>query len=134
MAKALGMIETRGLIGSIEAADSMLKAADVRLVKQEQIDAALVTVVVEGDVSAVQAAVETGAMAAARVGELISTLVIPNPDPGMIKLAKRNESKKQEIKRTSSKGHLVEGKETVVKESNSRASEKTKATKPKKAE
>lgn len=60
MAKALGMIETRGLIGSIVAADAMLKSADVRLVKQEKVDAALVTVLVEGDVSAVQAAVDMG--------------------------------------------------------------------------
>lgn len=80
MAKALGMIETRGLIGSIEAADAMLKAADVHLLKQEKIDAALVTVLVEGDVGAVQAAVEAGREAASRVGELISSHVIPHPD------------------------------------------------------
>jgi len=80
MAKALGMIETRGLIGSIVAADAMLKSADVRLVKQEKVDAALVTVLVEGDVSAVQAAVDMGKEEAARVGELVSAHVIPHPD------------------------------------------------------
>lgn len=80
MARALGMIETRGLIGSIEAADAMLKAADVKLVKQEKVDAALVTVLVQGDVSAVQAAVDAGKEAAARVGELVSAHVIPHPD------------------------------------------------------
>ncbi|QCJ44279.1 BMC domain-containing protein [Bacillus sp. S3] len=80
MGRALGMIETRGLIGSIEAADAMLKAADVTLVRQEKVDAALVTVLVQGDVSAVQAAVEVGKMAAARVGELVSAHVIPHPD------------------------------------------------------
>ncbi|MBG9450947.1 ethanolamine utilization protein [Cytobacillus firmus] len=80
MARALGMIETRGLIGSIEAADAMLKAADVMLVKQEKVDAALVTVLVQGDVSAVQAAVDAGKEAAARVGELVSAHVIPHPD------------------------------------------------------
>lgn len=80
MAKALGMIETRGLVGSIVAADEMLKSADVRLVKQEKIDAALVTILVQGDVSAVQAAVEAGKIAAARVGELVSAHVIPHPD------------------------------------------------------
>jgi len=80
MARALGMIETRGLIGSIEAADAMLKSADVTLVKQEKVDAALVTVLVQGDVSAVQAAIESGKLAAARVGELISAHVIPHPD------------------------------------------------------
>ncbi|WP_088032090.1 BMC domain-containing protein [Evansella clarkii] len=79
MAKALGMIETRGLIGSVEAADAMVKAADVTLVKQEKIDAALVTILVEGDVSAVQAAVERGKEAAALVGELVGYHVIPNP-------------------------------------------------------
>jgi microcompartment protein CcmL/EutN len=83
LAKALGMIETRGLIGSIEAADAMVKSADVRLVKQEKVDAALVTVLVEGDVSAVQAAVEAGKEAAARVGELVSAHVIPHPDEGI---------------------------------------------------
>ncbi|MFJ7726961.1 BMC domain-containing protein [Neobacillus sp. NPDC097160] len=80
MGRALGMIETRGLIGSIVAADEMLKAADVTLVRQEKVDAALVTVLVQGDVSAVQAAVEVGKMAASRVGELVSAHVIPHPD------------------------------------------------------
>ncbi|WP_209121674.1 BMC domain-containing protein [Alkalihalobacillus sp. BA299] len=80
MSRALGMIETRGLIGSIEAADAMLKSADVTLVKQEKIDAALVTVLVQGDVGAVQAAVEAGKAAAARVGELVGAHVIPHPD------------------------------------------------------
>ncbi|MGG1658024.1 BMC domain-containing protein [Brevibacillus sp. NRS-1366] len=95
MAKALGMIETRGLIGSVEAADAMLKAADVRLVKQEMADAALVTVYVEGDVGAVQAAVEAGREAAARVGELIASHVIPHPDEGIKSLLQKEESKKR---------------------------------------
>ncbi|MGI8315879.1 BMC domain-containing protein [Halobacillus mangrovi] len=82
MAKALGMIETRGLVGSIEAADAMVKAANVTLVKQEKIDAALVTVLVEGDVSAVQAAVDAGKEAVNRVGELVGYHVIPHPDEG----------------------------------------------------
>lgn len=80
MSRSLGLIETRGLIGSIEAADAMLKSADVTLVKQEKVDAALVTVLVQGDVSAVQAAVDAGKEAAKRVGELVSALVIPHPD------------------------------------------------------
>ncbi|NHM33446.1 BMC domain-containing protein [Bacillus sp. C11] len=80
MGKALGMIETRGLIGSIEAADAMIKSADVQLIKQEKIDGGLVTVLVEGDVGAVQAAVEAGKLAAQRVGQLISAHVIPRPD------------------------------------------------------
>jgi len=74
------MIETRGLIGSIEAADAMLKAANVDLISQEKIDGALVTVFVEGDVGAVQAAVDAGKLAAARVGELVSAHVIPRAD------------------------------------------------------
>ena len=76
---ALGMVETRGLIGSIEAADAMVKAADVHLVGKEQIGSGLVTVMVRGDVGAVKAAVDAGATAAQRVGELYGTHVIPNP-------------------------------------------------------
>jgi microcompartment protein CcmL/EutN len=89
------MIETRGLIGSIEAADAMLKAADVTLVKQEKVDAALVTVLVQGDVSAVQAAIEVGKIAAARVGELVSAHVIPHPDESIneVLLKKENQIK-----------------------------------------
>ncbi|MDM5225366.1 BMC domain-containing protein [Cytobacillus sp. NJ13] len=97
MARALGMIETRGLIGSIEAADAMLKAADVTLVKQEKVDAALVTVLVQGDVSAVQAAVDAGKVAAARVGELVSAHVIPHPDED-IKKALLDDRKPKEMK------------------------------------
>jgi len=80
MSKALGMIETKGLIGSITAADAMVKSSDVRLVKQEKISAALVTVFVEGDVSAVMSAIEAGKVAAEVVGELIDSHVIPHPD------------------------------------------------------
>ncbi|WP_436376732.1 BMC domain-containing protein [Cytobacillus sp. BC1816] len=98
MARALGMIETRGLIGSIEAADAMLKAADVTLLKQEKVDAALVTVLVQGDVSAVQAAVDAGKEAAARVGELVSAHVIPHPDED-IKKALLDDRKPKEIKK-----------------------------------
>ncbi|KML37350.1 MULTISPECIES: BMC domain-containing protein [Bacillaceae] len=97
MARALGMIETRGLIGSIEAADAMLKAADVTLVKQEKVDAALVTVLVQGDVSAVQAAVDAGKEAAARVGELVSAHVIPHPDEE-IKKALLDDRKPKEMR------------------------------------
>ncbi|WP_147534357.1 BMC domain-containing protein [Bacillus marasmi] len=80
MAKAIGMIETFGLVASIEAADAMLKAANVRIVNQEKIDGALVSVLVEGDVGAVQAAVEAGKEAAYRVGGLRSAHVIPRVD------------------------------------------------------
>jgi microcompartment protein CcmL/EutN len=76
---ALGMVETRGLIGSVEAADAMVKAANVSLVAKEYIGAGYVTVLVRGDVGAVKAATDAGAAAARRVGELISVHVIPRP-------------------------------------------------------
>ena len=76
---ALGLIETKGLVASIEAADAMVKAADVVLIGKEYIGGGLVTVIVRGDVGAVKAATEAGAAAAARVGELLSVHVIPRP-------------------------------------------------------
>lgn len=76
---ALGLIETRGLVGAIEAADAMVKAANVTLVGKEQVGGGLVTVLVRGDVGAVKAATDAGAAAAAKVGELISVHVIPRP-------------------------------------------------------
>ncbi len=76
---ALGMIETRGLVGAIEAADAMVKAANVTLVGKEQIGGGLVTVLVRGDVGAVKAATDAGAAAAGKVGELVSVHVIPRP-------------------------------------------------------
>ena len=76
---ALGMIETKGLVGSIEAADAMVKAANVVLVGKEHVGGGLVTVMVRGDVGAVKAATDAGAAAAERVGELISVYVIPRP-------------------------------------------------------
>ena len=76
---ALGMIETKGLVGAIEAADAMVKAANVTLVGKEQIGSGLVTVMVRGDVGAVKAATDAGAAAAERVGELIAVHVIPRP-------------------------------------------------------
>ena len=76
---ALGMIETKGLVGSIEAADAMVKAAEVTLVGTEKIGSGLVSVMVRGDVGAVKAAVEAGSAAAERLGEVIATHVIPRP-------------------------------------------------------
>ena len=77
--EALGMVETRSLIGSVEAADAMVKAANVVLVGKEYIGAGYVTVMVRGDVGAVKAATDAGAAAARRVGELVSVHVIPRP-------------------------------------------------------
>lgn len=77
--EALGMVETRGLVASIEAADAMLKAANVTLVGREKIGSGLVSVMVRGDVGAVKAAVEAGSNSASRLGELVATHVIPRP-------------------------------------------------------
>ena len=77
--EALGMVETRGLTAAIEAADSMVKAAQVTLVGTEKIGSGLVTVMVRGDVGAVKAAVEAGAANAGKLGELVATHVIPRP-------------------------------------------------------
>ena len=80
MAKeALGMIETRGLVGAIEAADAMVKAANVTLIGKEHVGGGLVTVMVRGDVGAVKSAVEAGGANAAKLGELVATHVIPRP-------------------------------------------------------
>lgn len=76
---ALGMVETKGLVGAIEAADAMVKAANVTLVGKEQVGGGLVTVLVRGEVGAVKAATDAGGAAAAKVGELISVHVIPRP-------------------------------------------------------
>ena len=77
--EALGMIECRGMVAMIEAADAMVKAADVKLVGYEKIDAGLVIAIVRGDVAAVMAAVEAGTVSARRVGEVVATHVIPRP-------------------------------------------------------
>jgi ethanolamine utilization protein EutM len=83
--EALGLIETKGLVGVIEATDAMLKAANVSLVGRVGIGAAYVTTLVRGDVGSVRAAVEAGAEAASRVGELVSAHVIPRPDEAVLK-------------------------------------------------
>lgn len=77
--RALGMIETRGLVASVEAADAMVKAAEVTLACKEHVGGGLVTVMVRGEVAAVKAAVDAGAAAAERVGELVAVHVIPRP-------------------------------------------------------
>ena len=76
---ALGMVETKGIVGSIEAADAMVKAANVSLIGKELVGGGIVTVMVRGDVGAVKAATDAGAAAAQRVGELLSVHVIPRP-------------------------------------------------------
>ena len=86
MGEALGMVETKGLVGAIEAADAMVKSANVALVGYEKIGSGLVTVMVRGDVGAVKAATDAGAAAAERVGELISVHVIPRPHTDVEKI------------------------------------------------
>jgi microcompartment protein CcmL/EutN len=89
-ADALGMVETKGLIGSVEAADAMVKAANVTLIGKEYIGAGYVTVLVRGDVGAVKAATDAGAAAARRVGELVSVHVIPRPHTDVEKVLPRS--------------------------------------------
>ncbi len=84
--QALGMVETRGLVAAIEAADAMLKAANVELVGTEKIGSGLVSVMVRGDVGAVKAAVEAGLAAAQKLGEIIATHVIPRPHSDVEKI------------------------------------------------
>jgi ethanolamine utilization protein EutM len=85
MNDSLGMVETMGYIGSVEASDAMVKAASVGFVKVIQIGGGMVTVLVKGDVGSVKAAVEAGSEAAKRVGELICSNVIPRPHPDVLK-------------------------------------------------
>ncbi len=84
--EALGMIETRGLVAAVEAADAMVKAAEVSLVGTEKIGSGLVSVMVRGDVGAVKAAVEAGSTCAARLGELVAVHVIPRPHSDVEKI------------------------------------------------
>ena len=86
MNEALGMVETRGLVAAIEAEDAMVKAANVQLIGSEKIGSGLVSVMVRGDVGAVKAAVEAGGAAAARLGEVVATHVIPRPHGDVNKL------------------------------------------------
>ena len=85
MSQALGLIETKGFVGNVEASDAMAKAADVSLIKQVQIGGGFLTILVQGDVGSVKAAVDAGAEAAARVGELVGSHVIPRPHAELLK-------------------------------------------------
>ena len=84
MQSAIGLVETKGLVGLVEATDAMAKAANVAVVKRIGIGGALVTTVVQGDVGSVRAAVEAGANAASQVGELVGSHVIPRPAEGLV--------------------------------------------------
>ena len=88
MSDSIGMVETKGYVGSVEASAAMVKAANVTLVRQIQIGGGFVTVVVKGDVGSVKAAVEAGAEAAKRVGDVIAVQVIPRPHEDLVNLGK----------------------------------------------
>lgn len=93
MSESVGFIETRGLTAAIEAADAMLKAANVEIVGSEKIGSGLVSVMVKGDVGAVKAATEVGAEAAQRIGELVAVHVIPRPHSDLTNLLPKQETK-----------------------------------------
>lgn len=116
MQRALGLVETRGLVASIEAADAMLKASKVTLLGKEKVKAGLVTIVVVGDVAAVKSSVDAGAAAAQRVGELVSVHIIPKPDDqiaGILPLEKEERPKKPSPPKSKK---VVEKKKEVVEE------------------
>mgnify|MGYP002529303327 CR=1 FL=1 len=92
--EALGMIETKGLISLIEGADSMLKAANVKMIGWEKVGSGLVTVFVTGDVAAVKAAIDAGSAAASKVGEVVSVQVIPRPHEELISVLPKAASAK----------------------------------------
>ncbi len=94
MSEALGMIETKGYVGSVEASDAMVKAANVALVKTIPIGGGLITVLAKGDVGSVKAAVDAGSKAAAKVGELISSHIIARPHEDLLKAFMENSQAK----------------------------------------
>lgn len=95
MQKALGLIETRGLVAAIEASDAMVKAANVRLLGRQKVKAGLITVMVEGDVGAVKAATDAGAAACKRVGQMVSVHVIARPHDDIDKILLRGTAEKK---------------------------------------
>ncbi len=129
--EALGMVETRGFVGAVEAADAMVKAANVRLIGTEYIGAGLVTAFVRGDVGAVKAATDAGAAAARRVGELVSVHVIPRPHPEVERILPNGggviEGEAREVRALSGEGvQALEAQETksLAGESNRRRNRK----------
>lgn len=130
MPKALGLIETRGLVGAIEAADAMVKAANVTLAGKEQVRAGLVTVKVLGEVAAVKASVDAGAAAAQRVGELVSTHVIPQPDEQLVSIFPEvaDDQKQISLKESTKTSTLKEKVEEESKPSGKTTTPKAKST------
>jgi ethanolamine utilization protein EutM len=122
MPKALGLVETRGLVAAIEAADAMVKAANVILIGKEKTDPALITVKIVGETAAVKSAVDAGASAAKRVGELVSIHIIPQPDEQMITLLP--EIEEDETRPTSQKAFSEPSPEKVTKTKTAQMREK----------
>ena len=116
MQQALGLVETRGLVASIEAADAMLKASRVRLVSKERALAGLITIVVVGDVAAVKASVDAGAAAAQRVGELVSVHIIPKPDVQIKTILPLDEDKETITSKKITEPELPKPAEKIIKE------------------
>ena len=114
MPKALGLVETRGLVAAIEAADAMVKAANVTLVGKETTNPALITIKIVGETAAVRSAVDAGSVAAKRVGVLVSTHIIPQPDDQMIALLPEIKDSPERKPRRVEK-EIPEKKEEVVK-------------------
>ncbi|HTP78980.1 MAG TPA: BMC domain-containing protein [Bacteroidota bacterium] len=114
---ALGLIETRGLVGAIEAADAMVKAADVVLVGKERTDPAMITVKIVGDTAAVRSAVDAGAAAAQRVSQLIAAHVIPRPSEGIEQLIYTRGTRTQEDVESALRGEAPVREEEDVDES-----------------
>jgi ethanolamine utilization protein EutM len=107
--EALGMVETKGFVGAVEAADAMVKAANVQLLGKEYIGAGYVTIFVRGDVGAVKAATDAGAAAARRVGELISVHVIPRPHAEVERVLPNNGRMGERAVAAGERGRLGEG-------------------------
>jgi microcompartment protein CcmL/EutN len=116
MRQALGLVETRGLVASIEAADAMLKASRVRLVGKERALAGLITIVVVGDVAAVKASVDAGAVAAQRVGELVSVHIIPKPDVQIKTILPIDDGKRTSTSEKIPEPELSKPAEKIIKE------------------
>lgn len=139
MPLALGLVETKGLVAAIEAADAMVKAANVVLIGKEKVVPAMITIKVVGEVAAVTSAVQAGAAAAKRVGQLLSTHVIPQPDSELIKILPEIEERKtsdnsskektvseKNIKKETVKEELIKEKEPEVYKTEEKVEEKTK--------
>lgn len=115
MQKALGLIETRGLVAAIEASDAMVKAANVRLLGRQKVKAGLITVMVEGDVGAVKAATDAGAAACQRVGQMVSVNVIPRPHDDIDKVLLKGPIEAKKVSAAKRPGQKTVSKKKKVK-------------------